>query len=151
MAYLRQYGFSFVLDDFGTGFSSISLLSKITIDGVKLDRSILENTGHHKGQVLYRHTCMLCRSLGFNLVAEGVETKAEEAFVASAGVSTVQGWLYAKAMPAAEAKRYALLQERFSEQAADSRGDSKAELKADVKADVKTEVKAGLKANSKTE
>ncbi|QYK13826.1 EAL domain-containing protein [Shewanella rhizosphaerae] len=147
MAHLRQYGFSFVLDDFGTGFSSISLLSKITIDGVKLDRSILENTGNHKGQVLYRHTCMLCRSLGFNLVAEGVETKAEEAFVASAGVSTVQGWLYAKAMPAAEAKRYALLQESFSEQTVDSRGESKAELKTEVK----TDVKAGLKPEPKIE
>ncbi|MFV7782647.1 EAL domain-containing protein [Shewanella marisflavi] len=120
MAYLRQYGFSFVLDDFGTGFSSISLLSKITIEGVKLDRSILDNIKHHKGQVLYRHTCMLCRSLGFNLVAEGVETKAEERFVASVGVETVQGWLYAKAMPADEAKRYALLQQGFGKKAVET-------------------------------
>ncbi|QYJ85414.1 EAL domain-containing protein [Shewanella mesophila] len=110
IASLRQHGFSFVIDDFGTGFSSISLLSKITIDGVKLDRSILENIKHHKGQVLYRHTCMLCSSLGFKLVAEGVETEAEEEFVAAVGVSVVQGWLYAKAMPAKEARQYAITQ-----------------------------------------
>ena len=108
MANLRQYGFKFVLDDFGTGFSSISLLSKIKIDGVKLDRSILENIKHQKGQVLYRHTCMLCHSLGFRLVAEGVETEDELKFVGSVGVDTVQGWLFAKALPEDEAKTFAL-------------------------------------------
>ncbi|ACA85344.1 EAL domain-containing protein [Shewanella woodyi] len=104
---LSSYGFSFVLDDFGTGFSSLSLLSKIRVNGVKLDRSILEHTVDPKGQTLYKHTCMLCKSLGFNLIAEGVETKEEADFVKQAGVDCIQGWLYAKAMPMQEAKKYA--------------------------------------------
>ncbi|GIU20572.1 diguanylate phosphodiesterase [Shewanella colwelliana] len=115
MVNLRAYGFSFVIDDFGTGYSSISLLSKIKIDGIKLDRSILENIKHDKGRILYRHTCMLCKSLGFYLVAEGVETKEEEIFVRSAGIDTVQGWLYAKALPRQDAKHFAVLQDKLSD------------------------------------
>ncbi|WP_065187592.1 EAL domain-containing protein [Shewanella woodyi] len=104
---LSSYGFSFVLDDFGTGFSSLSLLSKIRVNGVKLDRSILEHIAEPKGRTLYLHTCMLCKSLGFDLIAEGVETKEEADFVKKAGVDCIQGWLYAKAMPMQEAKKYA--------------------------------------------
>lgn len=108
MGRLKSLGFSFLLDDFGTGFSSLSLLSRISVDGIKLDRSILENANEHKGRILYRQTCYLCRSLGFNLIAEGVETAEQAAFVKAAGVQYVQGWLYAKALPAAEAKAFSL-------------------------------------------
>ena len=107
IALLSNHGFSFVLDDFGTGFSSLSLLSKISVNGVKLDRSILQYTSNSKGKTLYKHTCMLCKSLGFSLIAEGVETKEEADFVKLAGVDYIQGWLYAKAMPMLEAKKYA--------------------------------------------
>lgn len=119
MTQLQGVGFKFLLDDFGTGFSSISLLSKIKVDGVKLDRSILENITDAKGRTLYNHTCMLCQSLGFILIAEGVETKQEAKFVRLAGVDYVQGWLYAKAMPREEAKRYALLSKQYE---TDARG-----------------------------
>lgn len=105
---LKSNGFTFLLDDFGTGFSSLSLLSKINIDGVKLDRTILENTANKQGQMLYTSICLLCKNLGFNLVAEGVEIKSEAEFVKEAGVDYIQGWLYAKAMPMAEAKQFAL-------------------------------------------
>ncbi|WP_076407473.1 EAL domain-containing protein [Shewanella sp. UCD-KL12] len=120
IANLRSYGFRFLLDDFGTGFSSISLLSRINIDGVKLDRSILENITHDKGKTLYRHTCMLCQSLGFSLVAEGVETVAEVEFIKQSGVDYVQGWLYAKALPRQEAKRYAILSSLLGVKASES-------------------------------
>ncbi|WP_010489294.1 EAL domain-containing protein [Pseudomonas sp. S9] len=108
MARLKALGFSFLLDDFGTGFSSLSLLSRIKVDGIKLDRSILENANELKGRILYRQTCYLCRSLGFNLIAEGVETAEQADFVKASGVQYVQGWLYAKALPAAQAKAFSL-------------------------------------------
>lgn len=108
MRQLKQSGFSFFLDDFGTGFSSLSLLSRINVDGIKLDRSILANTNEPKGQTLYLQICKLCSSLGFILIAEGVETETEAEFVKAAGVSYVQGWLYAKAMPGPEAKAFSL-------------------------------------------
>lgn len=113
MKQLKQHGFSFFLDDFGTGFSSLSLLSRINVDGIKLDRSILANTSEPKGRTLYLQICKLCNSLGFSLIAEGVETPEEAEFVKAAGVSYVQGWLYAKAMPGPEAKAFWL--ERNSE------------------------------------
>ncbi|WP_339488911.1 EAL domain-containing protein [Pseudomonas sp. EL_65y_Pfl2_R95] len=108
MSKLKTLGFSFLLDDFGTGFSSLSLLSRVSVDGIKLDRSILENANEHKGRILYRQTCYLCRSLGFSLIAEGVETPEQAEFVKAAGVQYVQGWLYAKALPGPEAKAFAL-------------------------------------------
>ncbi len=113
---LRDVGFVILLDDFGTGFSSISLLSKVKIDGIKLDRTMLENIVNPKGRTLYSHTCMLCQSLGFTLIAEGVETKEEARFVKLAGVDYVQGWLYAKALPREEAKRYMILSQQLGTQ-----------------------------------
>lgn len=110
---LRDAGFVILLDDFGTGFSSISLLSKVKIDGIKLDRTLLENIVNPKGRTLYSHTCMLCQSLGFSLIAEGVETTEEAKFVKLAGVDYVQGWLYAKALPREEAKRYMILSQQL--------------------------------------
>ncbi|ARU90355.1 EAL domain-containing protein [Pseudomonas sp. M30-35] len=108
MGKLKDLGFSFLLDDFGTGYSSLSLLSRINVDSIKLDRSILENANEHKGRILYRQTCYLCRSLGFSLIAEGVETPEQAEFVKASGVQYVQGWLYAKALPGPEAKAFAL-------------------------------------------
>lgn len=110
---LKQRGFRFWLDDFGTGFSSLSLLSRINVDGIKLDRSILANTSEPQGRILYLQICELCNSLGFCLTAEGVETGIEAKFVKEAGVTYVQGWLYAKAMLGSEAKAFWL--ERNSE------------------------------------
>ncbi|MBT1443577.1 EAL domain-containing protein [Shewanella sp. JM162201] len=104
---LQSRGFRFLLDDFGTGFSSLSLLTQIRVDGIKLDRSMLAKIAEDKGRVLYQEVCGLCHSLGFTLVAEGVETEAEADFVASAGVGFVQGWLYAKAMPVDAAHDFA--------------------------------------------
>ncbi|WP_372871991.1 EAL domain-containing protein [Shewanella sp.] len=105
---LQSLGFRFLLDDFGTGFSSLSLLSQIRVDGIKLDRTILAKAETEKGQVLYQQVCNLCLNLGFTLVAEGGETDKEAQFVADAGVNYVQGWLYAKAMPAKMAMDFAL-------------------------------------------
>ncbi|MCL2918955.1 EAL domain-containing protein [Shewanella litorisediminis] len=108
IAQLQTLGFRFLLDDFGTGFSSLSLLTQISVDGIKLDRSILGKTDTDQGRVLYRQICQLCKSLGFQLVAEGVETPSEASFVGDAGVDYVQGWLYARALPQAQAMEYAL-------------------------------------------
>lgn len=108
MGQLQQLGFTFLLDDFGTGFSSLSLLSRINVNGIKLDRSILANTDDPKGKTLYIQICHLCNRLGFSLIAEGVETEVEAEFVRAAGVSYVQGWLYAKALPSVEAKAFSL-------------------------------------------
>ncbi|WP_261924189.1 EAL domain-containing protein [Shewanella sp. NFH-SH190041] len=105
---LRALGFRFLLDDFGTGYSSLGLLTKIHLDGVKLDRSILTRISEDKGGLLYRQICSLCLSQGLALVAEGVETETEEQFVRGAGVDVVQGWRYAKAMPAEDARTYML-------------------------------------------
>ncbi|MCL1036736.1 EAL domain-containing protein [Shewanella submarina] len=108
LSVLKDMGFRFLLDDFGTGYSSLGVLTQLDVDGVKLDRSILTQACDGKGELLYRQICQLCQSQDLQLVAEGIETEEEERFVCQAGVNYVQGWRYAKAMPANEAKRFVL-------------------------------------------
>jgi lactose/cellobiose-specific phosphotransferase system IIC component len=124
---LQTLGFRFLLDDFGTGFSSLSLLTQIGVDGIKLDRSMLAKAQEDKGRVLYCQVCDLCQNLGFALVAEGVETEAEATFVANAGVGYVQGWLYAKAMPAEIARAYAMLHNDASSDSSEYSADQQGE------------------------
>uniref|UniRef100_UPI003144DAC8 EAL domain-containing protein n=1 Tax=Pseudoalteromonas sp. S16_S37 TaxID=2720228 RepID=UPI003144DAC8 len=87
------------MDDFGTGYSCLSVLSKLNIDTIKLDRSLLPDASNSKSETLYRHLAQLCTQLGFNTVAEGVETEADEMVVKAANINCVQGFLYHKAMP----------------------------------------------------
>jgi lactose/cellobiose-specific phosphotransferase system IIC component len=105
---LKAHGIYTAIDDFGTGFSSLSLLYKLNANTIKLDKSILDNIDSEKGQVLYSQLCSLCKNLGFKLVAEGVETEEQAAFVMRAGIDLIQGSFYAAAMPADKAMGFSL-------------------------------------------
>lgn len=106
LAQLQRKGFSVAIDDFGRGFSNLSRLIKLSPNDIKLDRSMLLATDSADGLLLYKHMAALCSELGYQLVAEGVETEAELAIVRQAGVYCVQGWFFAKAMPINEAMAY---------------------------------------------
>ena len=105
---LKSRGIGTAIDDFGSGFSSLSLLYKLNVETIKLDKSILDNAASEKGDMLYKKLCGMCKRLGFKLVAEGVETEQQAAFVIEAGVDYLQGWVYAPALPLDEAREYAL-------------------------------------------
>jgi len=105
---LKANGIHTAIDDFGTGFSSLSLLYQLNATTIKLDKSILDNTDSDKGRVLYQELCRLCKGLGFTLVAEGVETEKRAELVIGAGVDLMQGALYSLAVPADEARRFAM-------------------------------------------
>ncbi|WP_249348586.1 EAL domain-containing protein [Pseudoalteromonas citrea] len=91
------------MDDFGTGYSCLSVLSKLNIDTIKFDKSLLPDQDNEKAAVLYKNLADLCAQLGFNTVAEGVETKEDESVVKAANIGCVQGFLYYKAMPIEQA------------------------------------------------
>lgn len=95
---LKTAGIKVILDDFGTGYSSLSLLSKLPVDQIKLDRTFLGQCSSEKGQALYQSTVKLLHELDFRIVAEGVETEEELAFISQLNIEFVQGWYYAKAM-----------------------------------------------------
>ncbi|MFM0209331.1 cyclic di-GMP phosphodiesterase [Paraburkholderia sediminicola] len=107
----RQLGAQVHLDDFGTGYSSLSQLGRIPLDVIKLDRSFVRAINNDtKAQALVRSMVVIAQELNFEVVAEGIETESEELFMKGLGVDYVQGFLYGRAMPAAEFERW--LQDR---------------------------------------
>jgi cyclic di-GMP phosphodiesterase Gmr len=109
--HFRQIGAQVHLDDFGTGYSSLSQLGRIPLDVIKLDRSFVRSiNADTKAQALVRSMVVVAQELGFKVVAEGIETESEEAFMKGLGVEYVQGYLYAHPMPAADFERW--LQDR---------------------------------------
>ena len=103
MKQFRQLGACVHLDDFGTGYSSLSQLARIPLDAIKLDASFVRGVNENPvSQALARAIVAVARTLELKVIAEGVETQEETAFLDTRGVDAKQGYLYAKPMPAAE-------------------------------------------------
>lgn len=98
---LRAMGIKIALDDFGTGNSSLSYLHQFQVDYLKIDQSFVAMIGN---QALGRHILdsiiALCGKLGLDVVAEGVETQEQLDYLANQGVAYLQGYLFARPMPA---------------------------------------------------
>jgi len=100
---LRLRGFGLSLDDYGTGFSSMQQLAQIPFTELKIDRSFVRGVHERDSQrVILRSAVQMASELGLVTVGEGVESRAELAVLEDCGCTLVQGWLFAKAMPAAE-------------------------------------------------
>jgi diguanylate cyclase (GGDEF)-like protein len=103
MRSLRGIGVRLVLDDFGSGFSSLGYLKRFPLDGIKLDRSFIENVadGLTDAQIV-RAVVEMARALGLEIVAEGVETVDQLAAVRSLGCHQAQGFYFMPPLPAEE-------------------------------------------------
>ncbi|HDR2471366.1 TPA: cyclic di-GMP phosphodiesterase [Enterobacter soli] len=102
-----QLGAQIHLDDFGTGYSSLSQLARFPIDAIKLDQSFVRDI--HKqsiSQSLVREIVAVAQALNLQVIAEGVESAKEDAFLTKNGVNERQGYLFAKPMPAAAFERW---------------------------------------------
>ncbi|MDD3311122.1 EAL domain-containing protein [Pseudodesulfovibrio sp.] len=103
---LRQFkglGIQVCIDDFGTGYSSLSYLQRFPIDVVKVDRSFITGVERDQdSQAIVRTVFSLGSSLGLKVVAEGVETPAQLAFLEKEGCRYVQGYLFYRPLSAAE-------------------------------------------------
>lgn len=106
MNVLRQGGIRIALDDFGTGYSSLAYLQKLPIDKLKLDKSLIDGTGELKAAAIVQAVTALSRALGMKVVAEGVETQAQQQFLRVAGCHLLQGYLFSPAVPADEIDRF---------------------------------------------
>jgi len=95
------------LDDFGTGYSSLSQLARFPIDAIKLDQAFVRDI--HKqsvSQSLVRAIVAVAQALNLQVIAEGVESAKEDAFLTKNGVNERQGFLFAKPMPVVAFERW---------------------------------------------
>ncbi|MBT9502092.1 MAG: EAL domain-containing protein [Burkholderiaceae bacterium] len=100
---LVALGCTVALDDFGTGYSSLAYLKALPVSKLKIDRGFIKDIPHDLSDVkISRSIIALAHSLGLTLVAEGVETEVQLAFLREHGCETYQGWLFAKALEASE-------------------------------------------------
>jgi sensor c-di-GMP phosphodiesterase-like protein len=103
----RHAGHAIFIDDFGTGYSSLSYLQHLAIDVIKIDKSFVDaiQTDSVTSSVI-THIIAMAKQLHLKTVAEGVETKSQVDFLKQHGVDAVQGYYFAKPMPAQQFLRY---------------------------------------------
>ena len=98
---LRHMGFTIALDDFGTGYSSLGYLSRYPVDKIKIDRSFVSNLGvDPEAEAVIRAIVKLSKALNLNIVAEGVETRAQKNILRQTGCNIIQGFLFSKPVAA---------------------------------------------------
>lgn len=103
MLALNELGIQLALDDFGTGYSSLKYLKELPIDAIKIDRSFVKDIGiDPDDETIIEAILSMAGSLGMSCVAEGVETEQQLAFFSSRQCYLIQGYLFAKPMPAIE-------------------------------------------------
>ena len=105
---LSRMGVRLALDDFGTGYSSLAYLKRLPVDELKIDRSFVSHmSADTDDAAIVRSTVELARSLRLGTVAEGVETSEALATLRAFGCESVQGFLFARPLPAVEMGEWA--------------------------------------------
>jgi len=104
---LHTMGFSISMDDFGTQYSNMAVLTQFDFDCVKIDRSMILNiVNDEKNRLILKHTVAMLKELGMEIIIEGVETEEQVEVLAGLGCDTVQGFVFGR--PEAEERFYEL-------------------------------------------
>ncbi len=106
---LREKGVGVAFDDFGTGYASLSCITKYPLTRIKIDRSFVKNifAGSSPGETAVASSIIvMAHNLGLAVIAEGMETRAQAAFLRGKDCEEVQGYLYARPMPDAEFRTF---------------------------------------------
>ena len=103
MTDLRSHGLSFSLDDFGTGYSSLSYLNRLPLEGLKIDRSFVgEMRTSSSSRAIAQCIIFLAQEMDLSVIAEGVETEAQQELLTRLGCNSFQGYLFSRPLPAEE-------------------------------------------------
>ena len=112
---LVAMGLALALDDFGTGYSSLAYLKKFPISTLKIDRAFVVGLPHEESDcAIARAIVTMAKQLRQEIVAEGVETEEQMAFLRDLGCDQLQGWLFSPAVTGAEFARMQRDGERLS-------------------------------------
>ena len=104
---LREMGFKIEMDDFGSGYSSLNMISSLPIDALKLDMQFIRSAFSENGNTrMIGITIDISRSIEVPMIAEGVETEEQMLTLKRMGCDIVQGYYFAKPMPAGEFERF---------------------------------------------
>ncbi len=99
----KQKGFKMLMDDFGSGYSSLNMLKTTPFDVLKIDRAFLsEFMESERGRKIISHTISMSNDIGIDIIAEGVETSEQADFLNSCGCDAAQGFYYSKPIPEEE-------------------------------------------------
>ncbi len=105
---IKKLGVRLAMDDFGTGYASLSHLKRFPIDRLKIDRTFIRDVASDRDDAaLVRAIITLAHNLGIKVIAEGVETREQQDFLADVGCDQAQGYLYSKAVDTGEFERLA--------------------------------------------
>lgn len=97
---LKQDGFTLLMDDFGSGYSSLKMINETPFDVLKIDRSFLTSfLDSNRGKKIIAHTINMSQDIGLDMIAEGVETTAQEEFLLANGCRYAQGYLFSRPIP----------------------------------------------------
>ncbi len=100
---LRRMGVLIAIDDFGTGYSSLSYLKTLSLDKIKIDKSFVQDMlDSEDNAIIVKTIIQLSKSLGMQVIAEGVETFEQEQFIIQLGCDEGQGYFYSKPASANE-------------------------------------------------
>lgn len=97
---LKQQGFLFSMDDFGSGYSTMNMLGSQPVDEIKIDKVFLNHIEDPKSQIIIHHSIDMFHALGLRIVVEGVETEFQRKLLLDWGCRFAQGFLFYKPMPA---------------------------------------------------
>lgn len=103
---IHEYGFRCSIDDFGVGYSSLSLMREFDTDVLKLDRSFFLDLKDQKARSIISCVMNLAKALNIKTVAEGIETGDQIAYLKTTGCNIVQGYFFSKPLPADEFERW---------------------------------------------
>jgi diguanylate cyclase (GGDEF)-like protein/PAS domain S-box-containing protein len=113
---IRETGVAIAIDDFGTGYSSLAYIRNFRADRLKLDMSFVRGIGvSREDEAITRAILSLGHTLDFEVVAEGVESAHQLAFLKNHGCDVVQGYIYARPMDAEAARSYIAARNRLTE------------------------------------
>ncbi len=97
---LKNLGFTFSMDDFGSGYSSLNLLKELPIDVLKLDKSFFPNNSvSSKEKIIVANIVKMAKDLNISVLSEGVETQNQVDFLTQIGCDMVQGYFFSKPIP----------------------------------------------------